>query len=416
MTNDFAPSNSKHSPEIEERLAVDGLQLFLAHWRGALAGLGVIVVSVALIGVDLRPEAQWAAWFLATGGNTGWQAYICWRMQRLSPHAAYVDWHRWLLTSIGLNGLLFGSLPLSALDMPNSALAIPVGLVFMLLFCIASSPGTLGMSLTGCWSVILSVSALLVFGHRWLVGGVFLGFAILLGFYGYRLQLVWRQGMLHQYAAERLAAELQNQQAKVTELERERTLLMERQRLSRDMHDGIGSALISSLSAVQRGDWSQDKVAEMLRDCLDDLRAVIYSLEPSDGDLTAMLAAMRPRLERRLEASRMRLCWEMGDLPTVEWLGPSEGLHVMRIVQESVANAIKHSEASEVCLIADSDGATINISIIDNGRGFELERAPKSNGIESVRSRSAILGGILQVQSSNDGTRVTLKLPARQRA
>jgi signal transduction histidine kinase len=106
--------------------------------------------------------------------------------------------------------------------------------------------------------------------------------------------------------AERLAAretELQRQHGRLVQVEREQALLLERQRLMRDMHDGLGSALMSSLVLVEQGRLQAKDVAKVLRECVDDLRLVIDSLEPVGHDLVALLATLRYRLGRRLEHS-----------------------------------------------------------------------------------------------------------------
>ena len=67
-----------------------------------------------------------------------------------------------------------------------------------------------------------------------------------------------------------------------------------------DMHDGIGGQLISKLSLVENGEASKEQVAAALRECIDDLRLAIDSLEPAGDDLLPVLGNLRYRLEPRL--------------------------------------------------------------------------------------------------------------------
>lgn len=92
--------------------------------------------------------------------------------------------------------------------------------------------------------------------------------------------------------AERLRAE----QVRLHAIEHDQALLNERQRLLRDMHDGLGASLISALILIEQGRLSRDDAARVLRECLDDLRLVIDSLEPIEHDL----ATLRSRLGDRL--------------------------------------------------------------------------------------------------------------------
>ncbi len=77
-------------------------------------------------------------------------------------------------------------------------------------------------------------------------------------------------------------AELEANHRRVRELERIQTLATERQRLMQDMHDGLGSALTASLAMLERGKVNAEELRNTLRDSIDDLRAVIDSLDPID--------------------------------------------------------------------------------------------------------------------------------------
>jgi len=95
--------------------------------------------------------------------------------------------------------------------------------------------------------------------------------------------------------------ELHANHARLLELERAQTLAAERHRLMHDMHDGLGSALTTSLAMLEQGNVDGAELKSLLLDSVDDLRAVIDSLEPLDGDLTSVLAMLRFRLGKRLE-------------------------------------------------------------------------------------------------------------------
>ena len=125
-------------------------------------------------------------------------------------------------------------------------------------------------------------------------------------------------------------AELSRNHQHLRELEHAQTLADERERLMRDMYDGLGSALTSSVVLVERGEVQPKALPGRLRECADDLRAVIDSLEPIDNDLVALVAMPRFRIGQRLDAAGVRLDWEMQDLLPLDWMGPTEALQVMR--------------------------------------------------------------------------------------
>ena len=87
-------------------------------------------------------------------------------------------------------------------------------------------------------------------------------------------------------------------------------LLIERQRLMADMHDGLGSSPALGPGGRRAGQYGQEQVTEVLRECVDDLRLVIDSLEPVGHDLVSLLATMRYRPGKRLQLSGLVLEWD----------------------------------------------------------------------------------------------------------
>ena len=219
---------------------------------------------------------------------------------------------------------------------------------------------------------------------------------------------------LERRVAER-ALELQRTHQRVRALERVTTLAGERERLMRDMHDGIGSQLITTLDAVERGGHGADDVAAMLRDCIDDLRLMIDSLEPDDESLLVALANLRYRLEPRLAAAGMALDWQAHR--SVGLPAPGSVLQVLRFVQEAVTNVLKHARASRLRVSARTEAGELVLEVEDDGHGIGPACAPGAGaahpgrGLANMHSRAAQLGGTLQISSTGAGTLLTLRVP-----
>jgi signal transduction histidine kinase len=220
---------------------------------------------------------------------------------------------------------------------------------------------------------------------------------------------------------DRLAArtrELEASHEKLRAIEREQTLAAERQRLMRDMHDGLGSSLMSSLVAVEQGRLAPAEVARVLRECIDDLKLTIDSLEPIGSDLVTLIATLRYRLGSRLEAAGLRLDWRVADVPPLPWLDALAALEVLRILQEALTNVIKHSGARSVAISTAVDGGEVRVRLVDDGRGFDVARARRDSlgrGLPNLGRRAAKLGGRIDVSSSPAGTSVELVLPVERR-
>ena len=208
------------------------------------------------------------------------------------------------------------------------------------------------------------------------------------------------------------STQLQAQHDKLREVERQQSLLLERQRLMQDMHDGLGSSLLSAMVAVEQGTMGQDRVVEVLRECVDDLRLVIDSLEPVGHDLVSLLATMRYRLGKRLQSGGLVLDWDVHDLPPLAWLEPPDALHVLRLLQEALSNVLKHACAHRVRMSTRHKGSYVEISVEDDGDGFDLSTAPPGRGLKSQQRRAKLLGGSIRIESSpGNGTRLSLRLP-----
>lgn len=210
---------------------------------------------------------------------------------------------------------------------------------------------------------------------------------------------------------------MQAQNAQLREAERQQALLLERQRIMADMHDGLGSALLSALVAMEQGSMSHEQCVEVLRECVDDLRLVIDSLEPVGHDLVSLLATMRYRLGKRLQTGGLKLDWDVQDLPTLPWLEPPDALHVLRLMQEALNNVLKHARASRVRMVTRHHGNYVEIRVEDDGAGFDLQSIQHGRGLKSQVKRAQRLGGKLRIDSSpGHGTRLSLRLPVERRA
>lgn len=182
----------------------------------------------------------------------------------------------------------------------------------------------------------------------------------------------------------------------------------------RDMHDGLGSQLISSISLAERGVLPAHEFAELLRRCVDELRLVIDSLKPLADDLNIVLANFRYHFETRFAAAGLSLEWAVGDLPRHPGLTPDVVLQVMRIVQEAFSNIIKHAQARRVSVTAHYDNAAnvIGLRIADDGRGFDGRSQRVGEGVASMKARAARLRAQLDVVSAaGRGTEIRLALP-----
>jgi len=250
---------------------------------------------------------------------------------------------------------------------------------------------------------------LLPYGGLLLVGSFL--YAALRRFTGAVLQAESAGRVLTARLAER-ERELAVQHEQLRAVEREQALLLARQRLMRDMHDGVGSTLIAMLRLAESGGDGHAAMADLLRSAIEDLRLTIDSLEPLEHDLATLLATLRTRVGHRLEGAGLKLEWHMADMPPLPWLEPAQALQVLRLIQEAMTNVIKHARARTLRLSAHQAGDALEVCIEDDGCGFDARVAGAGQGLASMRQRAQALGAALLWNSTPErGTRVSLRLP-----
>lgn len=210
------------------------------------------------------------------------------------------------------------------------------------------------------------------------------------------------------------AQELEATYQQLSIAERERAAADERTRLMREMHDGLGSSLMTSLKMVEGGQLTQQQIADVLRECIDDLRLIIDSLEPLDQELLSLLATLRYRLGHRLAAAGVELEWAVSDIPSLTWLDQTAALQIMRTVQEILTNALKHANPHRIRLETGAEGGDVYVRISDDGPGFDVAAARArglGRGLQNLMRRADALGGRINIDADVAGTRVTLWLP-----
>ena len=202
---------------------------------------------------------------------------------------------------------------------------------------------------------------------------------------------------------------------KVRETESQKIVLAERERLMRDMHDGIGSQLIGTLSRLDDEDREQREIAAELRDALQDLRVMIDSLDDVGDDLVVVLGLFRNRVQAQLDHAGLRLHWGVRDLPTVPGLGPERVLHLLRILQEAVTNAVKHASARNLWIETraplDIEGVGCAAIVIrDDGVGMSPDGVG-GRGLSNMRYRASQIGAVIRYESSDSGTSIVVGFP-----
>lgn len=211
----------------------------------------------------------------------------------------------------------------------------------------------------------------------------------------------------------------------ITRLREQLLLDEERNRLAREIHDGVGHILAAGAQSVElverllptnpgRAAALLPDVKRLLRQGLDEIRLLVLGLRspgPSAGDA---VAAVRQYLAAL--ATRMEIATEVHSRDEVIPLSPASEFAFRRILQEALTNVARHACAGRVAVSLDHAAETVTCSVQDDGVGFDAagNGGRRGFGIEHMRERAAELGGTLDVTSRPaGGTAVTFSLPLR---
>jgi signal transduction histidine kinase len=200
----------------------------------------------------------------------------------------------------------------------------------------------------------------------------------------------------------------------------------ERRRLARELHDGAGQNLVAltmNVGMIRDGVPADDtSTRELLNECVhlieqstSDLRTISYLLHPPYFDELGLATALRDFVAGFTARSGIHVTLDIDG--TLGRLGHEMELAIYRVAQEALSNVYRHARSRTATVALVIDGQFVRLEIADAGRGIPPEvLAPDSCrlagvGITGMRERVRLLGGSLEIQSSNAGTRVLALIP-----
>ena len=241
--------------------------------------------------------------------------------------------------------------------------------------------------------------------------GLALGYIVIMRFRSATVQARDLMANLSARVAEK-EKELSLSYERLEQMAREQERASERSRILRDMHDGVGSHISSAIRQLESGRADGDQVLQTLRDSLDQLKLSIDAMNLAPGDVTALLAGMRYRLEPRFAASDVELQWHVDEIAALRGLDGSAMRHLQFMVLEALSNVLQHARARVLRIEARARGEGAHLKIIDDGCGFDLAR-PLRQGLLSMHERAAAIGATLSLESQPGRTVVDILLSGK---
>ncbi len=222
--------------------------------------------------------------------------------------------------------------------------------------------------------------------------------------------------------------QLELEQEKIKQLEAENKLVSlssmlngqeeERNRLARDLHDGLGgmmasisnrySSLIMNHPSLPSSEST--KTQAMINEACEELRRISRDLVPASLYLMGLDGAVEDMMERY--QSEYNLVFDLQVIGKAKSLDEKQKVLVYRMIQELLHNTIKHAEADHVLVQLHYDNEDLKLLVEDNGKGFNIEDKYQGLGMRSLQSRIDFLGGNIQPYSEKGkGTSIQISIP-----
>ncbi|MEZ5409522.1 MAG: sensor histidine kinase [Acidimicrobiales bacterium] len=213
---------------------------------------------------------------------------------------------------------------------------------------------------------------------------------------------------------------------RLADQERAAGVLAERQRLAGEVHDSIAQGISSVLMLAQAAERELDRdpaaarhhitqAVSQARHDLDEVRHIVHALSPPALDGAPLAGALAALCRRQSAAAGVAVNFTVVDAPAVT--STSEDAVLLRIAQESIANAVRHAGASRIDVTVSYLPGHVTLDVVDDGCGFDPAAVPGRSGragygLQTMAARAAEVGGRLDIESGpGAGTAVTVTIP-----
>ena len=410
-----------------------GLFVLIIGWRTRAAtyvygGLTTVVWGV-LFSLALTPELPLQAWFswrLLLYACTGNLIYAVLRFMAAIFHQALPHWiHLTLFTLLQLGWIIFalvGTPAESALDMGWTAVAV-------------------GLYVTGSLSLVAmgvrqrEYSKVLMLGLHAILTAVLAWHDYVLqagqipAFWLQALPSPWNARLLQPIYLTHLSLPVfvvmslgllvqDHLRHRREQTRHEQALRSQRERITRDIHDGVGVRLNLILWRTRTTPLQASQLQDELERSIEELRFAINPPQAADQTLTEALRSLCQRSTRWGRPLGIEVFFL--EATDVRGISPELGLHLYKAAHEGLSNALRHSGASRVEVQLSHQQTLLMLTIEDNGRGIagwdaDLQSHAGARttamGLRGMRHRLQALGGDCIIQSDERGTRLCLTVP-----
>jgi signal transduction histidine kinase len=200
-------------------------------------------------------------------------------------------------------------------------------------------------------------------------------------------------------------------------------LLYMRTRISRDLHDEVGSTLTSinilSRLSLYNLEGNRPRVHELLERITEQsaslqqsMSDIVWAVNPQNDSVSNLAARMREYLGHTVEPEGFEVELNVGEHMLNDELSMNQRQQYFLVFKEAVNNAVKYSRGKKITVQLIRENHHISLVVKDDGKGFSRETVISSNGFKNMQARAAELKGVLHISTRETGTTVELTCPA----
>lgn len=212
-----------------------------------------------------------------------------------------------------------------------------------------------------------------------------------------------------------LRRKLQRQQI---ELEKEKAIAGERSRIASDMHDDLGAGISTIKYLSQSAPFiapeiqkeNSKKIAAQADALVDKMNDIIWAMNEKNDTLDNLIFYTKAWVANYLEPFQKNVLTAIPSHVPPFIIRGEKRQHIFLCVKEAVHNIIKHADASTIWLNISLEDHTLQITIKDDGRGFDTGKSGGGNGLSNMRKRMKAVNGTITM-TSTPGTEIVLSIP-----
>jgi signal transduction histidine kinase len=197
-----------------------------------------------------------------------------------------------------------------------------------------------------------------------------------------------------------------------------------RQAIAADLHDEVGASLtsiqiLSQLAAhpdPARRSEALEKLPEQVRRTFASLREIVWNIQPKHDALHLLLSQLTRYAGEVFEKSDIQYSVQTDEFPEGTTLDPVTRQHFTRIFKEVLSNLVRHSGAGRAAVFFKKENQHLVMLVRDDGKGFDVEKVRRGNGLDNMQVRAAAAGGHLSLKSKmGESTEIRLRLPLKMK-